>query len=158
MLKVKAGIRRRLQNLRPAKPGEVRNPKGENGATKRRASFNAIGLDVMGRPIELRSPTGGKMRIAGDEAIWLAMRNKAVKGDVSAAVWVRDTLYGKPMERMQITDDSGPRPIVFVVEGGARRVALDGSAAIVQEGPSGNGHDEPKALEAEKSETPETED
>ena len=52
----------------------------------------------------------------------------------------------------------GPRPIVFVVEGQAKGIALDGSAAIVREGASGNGHDGPKALEAEKSETSETED
>ena len=63
------------------------------------------------------------------------------------------------VQRVEVRrDGEGPRPIVFVVEGQAKRVALDGSAAIVQEGPSGNGHDEPKALEAEKSETPETED
>ena len=63
------------------------------------------------------------------------------------------------VQRVEVRRDrEGPRPIVFVVEGQAKRVALDGSAAIVQEGPSGNGHDEPKMLEADKSETSETED
>jgi len=56
------------------------------------------------------------------------------------------------VQRVEVRHDGeGPRPIVFVVEGQAKRVALDGSAAIVQEGPSGNGHDEPKMLEAENT-------
>ena len=58
------------------------------------------------------------------------------------------------VQRVEVRHDGeGPRPIVFVVEGQAKRVALDGSAAIVQEGPLGNGHDEPKALEAEGNDT-----
>jgi hypothetical protein len=58
------------------------------------------------------------------------------------------------VQRVEVRHDGeGPRPIVFVVEGGARRVALDGSAAIVREGPSGNGHDKPKALTAESEES-----
>ena len=63
------------------------------------------------------------------------------------------------VQRVEVRHDGeGPRPIVFVVEGQAKRVALDGSAAIVQEEPPGNGYDEPKMLEADKSETSETED
>jgi len=56
------------------------------------------------------------------------------------------------VQRVEVRHDGeGPRPIVFVVERGTRRVALDGSAAIVAEGPSGNGRDGPKALEAENT-------
>ena len=56
------------------------------------------------------------------------------------------------VQRVEVEGEiGGPRPIVFVVEGGTRKVALDGSAAIVQEGPSGNGRDGPKALEAENT-------
>ena len=63
------------------------------------------------------------------------------------------------VQRVEVEGGSErPRPIVFVVEGQAKGIALDGSAAIVREGASGNGHDGPKALEAEKSETSETED
>ena len=56
------------------------------------------------------------------------------------------------VQRVEVEGEiGGPRPIVFVVERGTRKVALDGSAAIVAEGPSGNGRDGPKALEAENT-------
>ena len=96
-------------NLKPAKPGEVRNPNGVNGATKRRALFTSVGLDVMGRPVQTSAG-----EINGDEAIWLAMRNKAIKGDVQAATWIRDTLYGKPAQTLAGDPD---RPLGITVAG-----------------------------------------
>ena len=148
--KDKTSISRRYAGLKPAKPGEVRNPLGISGATKRRATFNAIGLDVMGRPVELTTHDG-KVKLPGDEAIWLAMRNKAIKGDVMAATWVRDTLYGKPLTRLSLEDDSPPRSLVLVMMGGEgqeRRIAVGGGIVEALPAPGGNGHDGPKALES----------
>ena len=146
--KDKTSISRRYAGLKPAKPGEVRNPLGISGATKRRATFNAIGLDVMGRPVEI-AIGGDKLKLPGDEAIWLAMRNKAIKGDVMAATWVRDTLYGKPLTRLSIEDDSPPRSLVLVMVGGEgreKRVMVGGGVVEALPAPGGNGHDGPKAL------------
>jgi len=66
----------------------------------------------------------------------------------------------KNVQRVEIGGErGGPVPLVFAVVGVPdKRVALDPSGAIVRESPDGNGHDGPKALEAEKSETSETED
>jgi len=101
-------IDKRLANLRPIKPGEVRNPKGISGATKRRMEFRQIGLDVMGLPVTDKS--GNVM--TGAEAIWLAMRNKAIRGDVQAAVFCRDTLWGKPA---QIISGDPDAPLVVSI-------------------------------------------
>jgi len=66
----------------------------------------------------------------------------------------------KNVQRVEIGGErGGPVPLVFAVVGVPnRRVTLDPRGAIVQESPDGNGYDRPKALEADKSETSETED
>jgi hypothetical protein len=97
--KVKTGNRRSLDNLQPAKPGEVRNPTGANGATKRRAQLQEICQRVLGKTIDVTR--GGKVyKVSGIEAICEAMRNEAIKGDVGAATWCRDTAYGKPVQAL----------------------------------------------------------
>lgn len=63
------------------------------------------------------------------------------------------------VQRVEVRrDGEGPRPVVFVVAGApvVKGVALDPAGAIVQELPGGNGHDGPKALEAETSNTEES--
>jgi hypothetical protein len=92
--------RRSLENLRPAKKGEVRNATGVNGATKRREEFKAIGLRVLRESV---STSQGEM----DSwlAICRAQRNKAYKGDTQAATWLRDTFIGKP--ETVLTDPEG---------------------------------------------------
>ena len=98
----KTKIRPGLGNLQPAKPGEVRNPTGANGATKRRAQLQEICQRVLGKTIDVTR--GGKVyKVSGIEAICEAMRNEAIKGDVGAATWCRDTGYGKP--KQEITGD-----------------------------------------------------
>jgi hypothetical protein len=65
------------------------------------------------------------------------------------------------VQRVEVRrDGEGPRPIVFVVAGApvVKGLALDPSGAIVQELPGGNGHDGPKALEAEISNTEDNDD
>jgi hypothetical protein len=94
--KVKTGNRRSLGNLQPAKPGEVRNPTGANGATKRRAQLQEICQRVLGKQVDV-SKAGKVYKVSGIEAICEAMRNEAIKGDVGAATWCRDTAYGKPV-------------------------------------------------------------
>ena len=88
---------KRLLNLRPAQKGERRNPTGMNASTKRRMQLQEIGMRVLGRMVDIT--IGGKaIKASGVEAIWIAMRNEAIKGDVGAATWCRDTAYGKPVQ------------------------------------------------------------
>lgn len=99
MAEIKTGKRPGLGNLQPAKPGEVRNPKGVNGATKRRQQLQEICQRVLGKNVDIMA--GGKpLKVSGIEAICIAMRNEAIKGDVSAATWCRDTAYGKPVQTL----------------------------------------------------------
>jgi hypothetical protein len=88
------------ENLTPIKPGQVLNPTGSNGATKRRAMLQAIGLGVMGERVKGRDADGKAVDLGPDgwTAVCRAMRNKAIKGDVGAATWLRDTIIGKPVD------------------------------------------------------------
>ncbi len=102
MLDAKSGIKSGIshagtRNLKPAKPGEVRNPKGINGTTKVQEKFKAVGWKVMNGKIRT---TQGDM--TGWEALWTAMRNEAIKGDVQCATWIRDTLVGKPAQTLDL--------------------------------------------------------
>jgi hypothetical protein len=92
--------------LIPCKPGEVRNPTGANGATKRRQQLQEICQRVLGKTIDVTR--GGKVyKVSGIEAICEAMRNEAIKGDVGAATWCRDTAYGKPVQAISGPDGEG---------------------------------------------------
>lgn len=42
--------------------------------------------------------------ITAEQAMLLAMVNKALKGDVRAATWVRDTAGCKPVDRVEIDE------------------------------------------------------
>lgn len=97
----KSAQRPGLGNLRPAKPGEVRNPTGSNGATKRRAQLQEICQRVLGKQVDV-SKHGKVYKMSGIEAICEAMRNEAIKGDVGAATWCRDTAYGKPVQAVDL--------------------------------------------------------
>jgi len=89
-------------NLIPATKGEVRNPAGVNGVTKRQAMFKAVGWKVMGGKVRT---TAGTM--SGWEAMWTAMRNEAIKGDAQCATWIRDTLVGKPAQAVELSGGVG---------------------------------------------------
>lgn len=84
-------------NLKPCKPGETHNRLGINGATKRRQQLQEIGLRILGKRVDILQ--GGKpLKVSRVEAICIAMSNEAIKGDVGAATWCRDTAYGKPTQ------------------------------------------------------------
>jgi hypothetical protein len=102
--------------LIPAKPGEVRNPHGINGATKRRQQLQEICQRVLGKQVDV-SKAGKVYKMSGIEAICEAMRNEAIKGDVGAATWCRDTAYGKPVQA--ITGDLNVNATVSLSESAA---------------------------------------
>lgn len=148
MAEVTTGQRSGSGNLTPFKPGQSGNPKGINGATKRRQMFLDAGIRVMREKI----PTSQGSMISW-VAICRAMRNEAVKGDVQAAVWCRDTFAGKPIQQIDLGEAGQVvKNLVLVVAGDGdkeRRVELGSAAAIIDVLPDGNGHDGPAALTAE---------
>lgn len=75
-----------IGNLRPAKKGEVRNPGGSNGVTKRRAEDAALAKEILAR-------TDDK-GITKREAMILAQIERAIKGDTAAFIAVMDIARG----------------------------------------------------------------
>ncbi|MGZ5283722.1 MAG: DUF5681 domain-containing protein [Bacteroidia bacterium] len=79
-----------LANLKPAKKGEVRNPKG---APQKLPELKDALENI------LASPTGKASEL---EAILRAIINKAKKGDVRAAEFILDRFYGKPKQAIDL--------------------------------------------------------
>lgn len=84
---------RSLQNLKPPKKGEVRNPKG---AKKKLPELDSLLADVLGEQ---------KDGIEAAKAILMALRAKATKGDVRAAEVLLDRAYGKAKQSVDVTTD-----------------------------------------------------
>lgn len=79
-------------NLKPAKPGEVKNPKGRPVGSKNRKKFfeellnvRVVGKDLNGKIVELTA----------FEQIGVAIVSKAMDGDLSAAKEILDSVFGK---------------------------------------------------------------
>ena len=126
MSKPTAKQSRGRDNLKPFKPGQSGNPLGVNGATKRRQMLEDIGRQVMAENLDTSQ---GKMD--GWTAICRAMRNKAVKGDVHAATWLRDTFVGKPITVLA-NDPENPITSVGSVS--------EWSASMTSDKPASEGH------------------
>jgi hypothetical protein len=92
---------------------------------------------------------GGKVyKVSGIEAICEAMRNEAIKGDVGAATWCRDTAYGRPVQALEIQEDGVIRNLVLVVNANGelaeqqaeQRIELTALDPAALPAPGGNGH------------------
>lgn len=93
------------ENLKPAKKGEVRNPKGRpKGALGWRKRWEK----------EAQKYLDGKQRVQFDgrrstmpriKAVMKGVTNKAIHGDVRAAEFMRDTSGGKPDTHHTIEGD-----------------------------------------------------
>lgn len=103
------------KNLKPFKPGQSGNPAGINGATKRRQQLQEICQRVLGKQVKI-TKNEIVYKMSGIEAICEAMRNEAIKGDVGAATWCRDTAYGKPVQALS-NPDGGPL-VATIIYGG----------------------------------------
>jgi hypothetical protein len=80
------------ENLRPAKKGEVKNPKG---APKKLPNLDVILANVLGAPNE--------EGITAAEQIIEAIRRRANAGDVKAANLLLERGWGKVKEKIDIT-------------------------------------------------------
>ena len=106
------------QNLRTLSPEEARKQGSKGGKASAKArrerkemrdTFRNI-LDMPLKPGELEEITtfqgANKLNVTVGEAIALVMASKAVKGDVKAAEFVRDTSGQRPTSRVQVTAES----------------------------------------------------
>lgn len=106
------------QNLRTLSPEEARKQGSKGGKASAKArrerkemrdTFRNI-LDMPLKPGDLEEITtfqgANKLNVTVGEAIALVMASKAVKGDVKAAEFVRDTSGQRPTSSVQVTAES----------------------------------------------------
>ena len=79
-----------LQNLKHFKKGEIANPKGR---PKKIPELRELLANVLGDEKDGKSAA---------EAILMALRNKAIKGDVRAAELLLDRAYGKSKQDIDV--------------------------------------------------------
>ena len=87
------------ENLRPAKKGEVRNPKGKPKGTRNRSTIAREWLEVsqfITNPI-----TGEKEKLEQQDIMTLGIIKKAREGDVNAYKALMDSAYGQPLQQIQ---------------------------------------------------------
>ena len=87
------------ENLRPAKKGEVRNPKGKPKGTRNRSTIAREWLEVtqfITNPI-----TGEKEKLEQQDIMTLGIIKKARDGDVNAYKALMDAAYGQPLQQIQ---------------------------------------------------------
>jgi len=83
-------------NLIPVKPGEVRNPKGR--------PVGALSRSTIARKwLETKSADG----LLNVDKVFLALLEKAMSGDVSAAKEMLDSGYGKLTDKQEVTGKDG---------------------------------------------------
>jgi len=88
---------KRLQNLRPARPGEVRNPNGRpKGSMNLKTVFNKF--------LKIKEPTTNPItkracNLSQIEIMALAMIKEARNGNVQAFNAIADRLEGKPEQK-----------------------------------------------------------
>lgn len=96
-------------NLRPAKKGEVRNPKGRPpGIPNTKTRYRRL-LELTEK---VRNPVTGEMEeFSIIEQLDMQVIAKARKGDLSAYKEILDRLEGKSAMGLDITSDGKPLPV-----------------------------------------------
>lgn len=89
-------------NLKPAQPGEVRNPSGKPEGTKDRATVIRKWVET---PAEVTNPvTKAKERGTVEDLIVIAQVSQAVKGNTAAFKELMDSIYGRLTEKLQVNN------------------------------------------------------
>lgn len=89
--------------LKPAQPGEVRNPNGKPKGTKNRSTIARKWLEVMQ---DAKNPITGELeKLSQEDLITLAMIHKARKGDVGAYKQLMDSGFGMPTQQIDVTTE-----------------------------------------------------
>ena len=87
------------ENLRPAKKGEVRNPKGKPKGTRNRSTIAREWLE--GSQYITNPITGEKEKLEQQDIMTLGIIKKARDGDVNAYKALMDSAYGQPLQQIQ---------------------------------------------------------
>lgn len=102
-----AATEKQKQNLEPAKPGEVRNPKGKPKGTKNSATIIAKWLKAKEATVD--PITKKQVKLSQLDIIVLQQLTKARKGDTTAFNALLDRMEGKPKQVSELTaPDGGP--------------------------------------------------
>ena len=107
------------ENMRPVRSKAEAKRRGRNGgiksgeARRRKRDMRETFRDLLDMPLkegdldEVTALAGANRKnVTVGEAIALIMANKAIKGDVKAAEFVRDTSGQKPSSQVQLTTES----------------------------------------------------
>lgn len=90
----------------PVADGRKNNGGARPGAGRKPAEVR----DELTRLLDQAVPTSDRL------AILSAMSQKAQEGDIKAATLMLAYLYGRPVERQEITTDQQPQPIKITVQ------------------------------------------
>lgn len=88
-----------LENLNPAKKGEVRNPTGKRGPMVKN-----ILKKYFEEKIEKPNPITGDSKMSYLEACILPQIKKAIKGDLAALNALLDRFEGKPKQAVEVKE------------------------------------------------------
>lgn len=104
--------RRQIANLKPVKPGEVRNPAGRGKGNLNTATI--IKKFLLSKEAILKDPITGKpSRRTQLEIITLRMIQEARDGNVQAFNTLLDRVDGKPVQKSIVAGDPDGAPIVL---------------------------------------------
>jgi hypothetical protein len=97
-------------NLRPAKKGEVRNPKGRGKGVPNRATVlkELAEINLKGQDLN-----GTERTMTAYELMNVRLFLNALGGDLASIKEVQDTLHGKIADR--IIDESATKTLVMIV-------------------------------------------
>jgi len=105
------------ENIRPPKPGEVRNPKGKPPGTKNRSTILKKWIEVA---TKLKNPVTGKDEFGTvEDKLTLALIARALTGDVQAIKEINDTLYGKLTEKSEVNTTGDI--VIKLIKGGSSK-------------------------------------
>ena len=91
-----------VQNLRPVKKGEVRNPKGRPTGTKNRSTVTRLWMDA---EENVKNPITKELaRLSQEDISTLSMIKEARSGNVAAYKALMDNLYGAPSQQIEQTN------------------------------------------------------
>lgn len=100
------------QNLKPPKKGEIRNPHGKPVGTKNRSTLLKKWIGVHAK---VKNPITKELQEGTvEDLINIALIDKALSGDIQAIKEVNDTLYGKIVEKQDITTKGDRINITFI--------------------------------------------
>lgn len=98
-----AVTKKQLENLKPAKKGDVRNP---NGRPRKLPDLNILLAEVLGEEKDGKTAA---------EAILAALRAKASRGDIRAAEVLLNRGYGLPKQKIEHSGDP-EAPVIFKLD------------------------------------------